>query len=58
MSLKFLKETFTELVAVDSPFGFEEPMIRHFKEALVPYVDEVIETPPWKRRRCPAGNRP
>ncbi len=45
MSLKFLKETFIELVAVDSPYGFEEPMIRHFKEALAPYVDEVIETP-------------
>ena len=45
MSLKFLKETFIELVAVDSPYGFEEPMIRHFKEALAPYVDEVKETP-------------
>ena len=45
MSHKFLKETFIELVAVDSPFGFEEPMIRHFKEALAPYVDEVMETP-------------
>jgi endoglucanase len=45
MSHKFLKETFIELVAVDSPSGFEEPMIRHFKEALAPYVDEVWETP-------------
>ena len=45
MSLRVLKETFTRLVAVDSPFGFEEPMIRHFKEALAPYVDEVMETP-------------
>ena len=45
MSHKFLKETFIELVAVDSPSGFEEPMIRHFSEALTPYVDEVLETP-------------
>ncbi len=45
MSYKFLKETFIELVAVDSPSGFEEPMIRHFSEALAPYVDEVLETP-------------
>jgi endoglucanase len=44
MSLKFLKKTFIELVAVDSPFGFEEPMIRHFKETLAPYVDQVTET--------------
>jgi endoglucanase len=45
MSHKFLKETFIDLVAVDSPSGFEEPMIRHFSEALAPYVDEVLETP-------------
>ena len=45
MSLKFLKKTFMELVGVDSPYGFEEPMIRHLKGALAPYVDEVLETP-------------
>jgi endoglucanase len=44
MSHKFLKETFIKLVAVDAPSGFEEPMIRHFQEALAPYVDEVWET--------------
>ncbi|MBQ04653.1 hypothetical protein CL673_08140 [Candidatus Bathyarchaeota archaeon] len=44
MSLKFLKKTFVELVGVDSPYGFEEPMIRHFKETIASYVDEVLET--------------
>jgi endoglucanase len=45
MSHKFLKETFIELVTVDSPSGFEEPMIKHFKKTLAPHIDEVWETP-------------
>ncbi|MGD2200550.1 MAG: M42 family metallopeptidase [Candidatus Bathyarchaeota archaeon] len=45
MSISELIETFKELVGVDSPYGFEDPMIRHFKEMLKPLVDHVHDTP-------------
>ncbi len=45
MSHQFLKETFIELMAIDAPYGFEDPMINHFKKSLDPYVDKIYDTP-------------
>ncbi|MGD2142465.1 MAG: M42 family peptidase, partial [Candidatus Bathyarchaeota archaeon] len=45
MSIEKLKEIFFSLATVDSPFGFEEPMIKYFKSALEAYVDEVHANP-------------
>ncbi len=40
-----LKEILSELVEIDAPSGYEEPMIDHMVEALRPFVDEVHVTP-------------
>ena len=40
-----LKELFFSLLDVDSPSGFEEPMIRKLMELLEPLCDEVYQTP-------------
>ncbi|HUV34776.1 MAG TPA: M20/M25/M40 family metallo-hydrolase [Candidatus Desulfaltia sp.] len=40
-----LKELFFSLLEVDSPSGFEEPMIRRLMTLLEPLCDEVYQTP-------------
>jgi endoglucanase len=45
MSHQFLKEAFVELMTIDAPYGFEDPMITHFKKSLKPYVDKIFDTP-------------
>jgi putative aminopeptidase FrvX len=40
-----IKKTFLRLQGIGAPFGFEEPMIRFFKDELAPHVDEVHDTP-------------
>lgn len=45
VKLMDLKKQFFKLIEVGSPFGYEEPMIAHFKSELSLIVDEVYDTP-------------
>jgi endoglucanase len=39
--LNNLKELFLKLVSIDSPAGFEDPMMKVLKQELEPYVDNI-----------------
>lgn len=41
IKMEELRELFFELVEIDAPSGFEEPMMKEFLAQLRPYVDEV-----------------
>jgi endoglucanase len=43
--MKELKELFVNLVSVDSPSGFEEPMMKKLISELKPITDKVWDTP-------------